>query len=339
MLAAFALPVAAPPRSGSQPVLPTEQQVPPPAAEGGCRGLTLEQVALAWFSGVAPLDAGDAAATCVPAMVIAAGCSFNTTSCPNMFDPEVASGISKGLWLSPPSAAGPWDPTPKKQAEAVYTIFMSDAPTGCTAPACKLSNCGEAHYQIGQYDGVMEHHRFCRGHWMADTPFYLEAAEAAGGMDKIKEVCSGAKKQAEADSIAKGGDDPNDPKAAKVRADQDKLAAYVRKQIGSIWVADLAETISTMLVSTMNGLGINSMEDAAEKIGKGELSKAEEIVAAAGLNVGQFDLEPQLLKEFMEGAGNLLSVVKANRAVAAFAALAASEAAREASSKRRGSNS
>ena len=308
--------------SGGHPMLATALQTEGP----GCRGLTMHQVALGWMSGVAPIDAGDAAATCVPALVIAAGCSFNTTSCPDMFDPEVASGISKGLWLSP-QTNGPWDPTPKKQAEAVYTIFMGDGPSGCTAPVCKLSNCGEAHYQIGQYDGVMEHHRFCRGHWMADTPFYLEAAEAAGGMDTIKETCAAAKKEVDAEIRAKTRGD--DPKADKVRADQEKLRAYVRKQVGSIWVEDLAETMSTMIVTTLNGQGINTLKDAADVIGKGGISKAEEIVALAGV-----DLEPQLLKEWMANAGALLSAVNANKAVAAFAALAASEAARGASNRR-----
>ena len=338
MLSAWALSVAAPPRSGSQPMVPTEQQeeqqqIPPPVGVNGCRGLAMEQVAEAWFSAIMPLDPGDAAATCVPALVIAAGCSFNTATCPDSFDPDVQSGIAKGFWLIPPSSAGPWDPTPKKQAEAVYKYFMSDAPTGCVAPACKLSNCGEAHYQIGQFEGVMEHHRFCRGHWMADTPFYLEAAEAAGGMDKMKEVCGAAKKKAdESRPGAAGGDSPE---AEKARAEQDKLAAFVRKQIGTIWVADLADTMATMVTKSMENLGINSLKDAAEKIGKGELSKAEEIVQHAGLhNPGlSNDLEPQLLKEWMEGAGDRLSAVNANNAVAAFAAYAASEAAREAANK------
>ena len=313
MLCLTLLTLAAQPRSGSQPARTYEQQddqVPE------CRGLTLHQVALAWMTGVAPIDAGDAAATCVPALVIAAGCSFNTTNCPHMFDPEAASGISKGLWLSP-QTDGPWDPTPKKQAETVYNSFMGDGPSGCTAPACKLSNCGEAHYQIGQYEGVMEHHRFCRGHWMADTPFYLEAAEAAGGMERMKAICVGAKSEADKETRAhEGGDSSSD----KVRADQDKLTAYVRKQIGSIWVEDLAETMSTMVVTTLNGQGINTLKDAADVIGKGDLSKAEEIVALAGV-----ELEPQLLKEWMESAGGLLSAVNANRAVAAFAALDASK--------------
>ena len=86
------------------PVLPEEQEELPGTnglfpGTRECNGLTMHQVALAWFQGVGPLSAGDAAATCVPALVMAAGCSFNTTTCPDMFDPESASGISKGLWL------------------------------------------------------------------------------------------------------------------------------------------------------------------------------------------------------------------------------------------------
>ena len=121
LAASWALAVAAPPKPGSQPMVPAEQQqeqqqqIPPPA-EDGCRGIKLEEIADAWFEAINPLDAGDAAATCVPALVIAAGCSFNTESCPNLFDPDVKSGISNGFWLIPPSAAGAWDPTPKKQA-------------------------------------------------------------------------------------------------------------------------------------------------------------------------------------------------------------------------------
>merc|ERR1711865_60286 len=97
------------------------------------------------------------------------------------------------------------------------------------------------------------------------------------------------------------------PEAEKARAEQDKLAAFVRKQIGTIWVADLADTMSTMVTKSMENLGINSLKDAAEKIGKVELSKAEEIVQHAGLhNPGlSNDLEPQLLKEWMEGAAEI----------------------------------
>ena len=227
----------------------------------------MEEIADAWFEAINPLDAGDAAATCVPALVIAAGCSFNTESCPNLFDPDVKSGISNGFWLIPPSAAGAWDPTPKKQAEAVYKYFLSDAaPTGCASPGCKPTNCGEPHYNIGQFDGVMEHHRFCRGHWMADTPFYLEAADAAGGIDKMKEVCGAAKKKADQNRPGMQG---NSPEAKKARAEQDKLAAFIRKQIGTIWVADVAETMSTMLTRAIENAGINTLKDAAEKIGKG----------------------------------------------------------------------
>jgi len=338
LAASWALAVAAPPKPGSQPMVPAEkqqeqqQQIPPPA-EDGCRGIKMEEIADAWFEAINPLDAGDAAATCVPALVIAAGCSFNTESCPNLFDPDVKSGISNGFWLIPPSAAGAWDPTPKKQAEAVYKYFLSDvAPTGCASPGCKPTNCGEPHYNIGQFDGVMEHHRFCRGHWMADTPFYLEAAEAAGGMDKMKEVCGAAKKKADQNRPGMQG---NSPEAKKARAEQDKLAAFIRKQIGTIWVADVAETMSTMLTRAIENAGINTLKDAAEKIGKGDISKAEEVVKKAGLqNPGMSnDLEPELLKEWMEGAADLLLAVNANKAVAAFAAYSASEAAREAASK------
>ena len=338
LAASWALAVAAPPKPGSQPMVPAEQQqeqqqqIPPPA-EDGCRGIKMEEIADAWFEAINPLDAGDAAATCVPALVIAAGCSFNTASCPNLFDPDVKSGISNGFWLIPPSAAGAWDPTPKKQAEAVYKYFLSDAaPTGCASPGCKPTNCGEPHYNIGQFDGVMEHHRFCRGHWMADTPFYLEAADAAGGIDKMKEVCGAAKKKADQNRPGMQG---NSPEAKKARAEQDKLAAFIRKQIGTIWVADVAETMSTMLTRAIENVGINTLKDAAEKIGKGDISKAEEVVKKAGLqNPGMSnDLEPALLKEWMEGAADLLLAVNANKAVAAFAAYSASEAAREAASK------
>merc|ERR1719181_2038382 len=146
---------------------------------------------------------------------------------------------------------------------------------------------------IGQFEAVMEHHRFCRGHWMADTPYYLEGAEAD-----------------------------------KVRAETDKLTAYVHQQIGSIWVADLADTMTTMLVTTMNGQGINTLKDAADVIGKGDVSKAAEIVAMSGV-----DLEPQLLKEWMENAGSLMSAVNANKAVASRAT-AATSTARVASQRR-----
>ena len=338
LAASWALAVAAPPKPGSQPMVPAEQQqeqqqqIPPPA-EDGCRGIKMEEIADAWFEAINPLDAGDAAATCVPALVIAAGCSFNTESCPNLFDPDVKSGISNGFWLIPPSAAGAWDPTPKKQAEAVYKYFLSDvSPTGCASPGCKPTNCGEPHYNIGQFDGVMEHHRFCRGHWMADTPFYLEAADAAGGIDKMKEACAAAKKKADQNRPGMQG---NSLEAMKARAEQDKLAAFIRKQIGTIWVADVAETMSTMLTRAIENAGINTLKDAAEKIGKGDISKAEEVVKKAGLqNPGMSnDLEPELLKEWMEGADDLLLAVNANKAVAAFAAYSASEAAREAASK------
>ena len=167
---------------------------------------------------------------------------------------------------------------------------------------------------------------------MADTPFYLEAADAAGGMDKMKEVCGAAKKKADQNRPGMQG---NSPEAKKARAEQDKLAAFIRKQIGTIWVADVAETMSTMLTRAIENAGINTLKDAAEKIGKGDISKAEEVVKKAGLqNPGMSnDLEPELLKEWMEGAADLLLAVNANKAVAAFAAYSASEAAREAASK------
>ena len=223
-----------------------------------------------------------------------------------------------------------WDPAPKKQAEAVYTIFMSNSPEGCNAPTCKMTNCGEPHMNIGQFEAVMEHHRFCRGHWMADTPYYLEGAEAAGGMNRMKAACNEAQKESEKElrELQSTGDAEKDAKADKVRAETDKLTAYVHQQIGSIWVADLADTMTTMLVTTMNGQGINTLKDAADVIGKGDVSKAAEIVAMSGV-----DLEPQLLKEWMENAGSLMSAVNANKAVASRAT-AATSTARVASQRR-----
>ena len=103
-------------------------------------------------------------------------------------------------------------------------------------------------------------------------------------------------------------------------------------QMMSKRLRDVAETMSTMLTRAIENAGINTLKDAAGKIGKGDISKAEEVVKKAGLqNPGMSnDLEPELLKEWMEGAADLLLAVNANKAVAAFAAYSASEAAREA---------
>ena len=51
-----------------------------------------------------------------------------------------------------------------------------------------------------------------------------------------------------------------------------------------------------------NPPAVNTLKDAADIIGKGGISKTEEIVALAGV-----DLEPQLLKEWMANAGALLA--------------------------------
>ena len=150
----------------------------------------MEEIAGAWFEAINPLDAGDAAATCVPALVIAAGCSFNTESCPNLFDPDVKSGISNGFWLIPPSAAGAWDPTPKKQAEAVYKRYTSDhKESGCLSSVCRQTNCAMAHAGIEQDETTVTHHVFCRGVWPADSTHYAERLTVIGEAS-VAEVCA-----------------------------------------------------------------------------------------------------------------------------------------------------
>ena len=116
---------------------------PPEAQQAGCsihaKCLTVDQVAVAWVSGISDLSESDAVAMCVPAVIIAAGSTYDSALCEGTFDPTVeAPGYMttlKGLWRISEDF---YDADPKKQAAAAYEKYTGDdASYGCLAEWCR----------------------------------------------------------------------------------------------------------------------------------------------------------------------------------------------------------
>merc|ERR1719272_2135056 len=102
--------------------------------------MTLDQVAVAWVSAVAKLNKADAQRMCVPAVIVAAGFSYNSALCEDKFDPSIeAPGYMttlKGLWQI---ADEVYDKNPKKQAAAAYDVYTGNNVTyGCNAEWCSM---------------------------------------------------------------------------------------------------------------------------------------------------------------------------------------------------------
>ena len=110
---------------------------------------TLEEVAQVWMDAVMPIDRGDAAAMCVPALAMAGGCSFKAPGCNDgtpKFHPTVECGTGKGIW----QINYAYEPDAKAQAQAVYNIYTSNNPDyGCLSDWCAKTDCNEPLDGIG----------------------------------------------------------------------------------------------------------------------------------------------------------------------------------------------
>jgi hypothetical protein len=168
--------------------------------------MTMDQVAVAWVSAVAKLDKADAQRLCVPAVIVAAGSTFNAGNCDDKFDPTIeAPGYQttlKGLWQI---ADEVYDKDPKKQAAAAYDVYTGNNVTyGCNAEWCSMVQigCSDAIVGIGQDDSCPPDdpeeesscNRFCKGVWAgAATQVPIKLA-ALGGMEAVEAACEQAGK-------------------------------------------------------------------------------------------------------------------------------------------------
>jgi len=165
-----------------------------PDGPGTCQGLTMEDVANTWVRAVWPLNQEDAVKMCVPAVVVAAGSSFDMPGCEGLFHPKIAAEepqetTPRGIW----QIGKGFDPDPKVQAAAVYKIYTSsDVDRGCLAQWCRDSGCSEPLQGIGQDQDTMKHHRFCTGSWPQGTEKMLEHVESLGGKAAVEKACSTA---------------------------------------------------------------------------------------------------------------------------------------------------
>ena len=139
-------------------------------ADDSC--MTMDDVAKAWMGAVSKFSKEDAAAMCVPALVLAAGACYDVadgvggSKCPGAYDTSIeAEGWDKtlrGLW----QIGEGYDPDVRKQAEAVYNLYASDnSDYGCLSQWCldSVDGCSTPVDGIGQDPETMEHHRFCTG--------------------------------------------------------------------------------------------------------------------------------------------------------------------------------
>eukprot|EP00908_Phaeocystis_cordata_P005920 Transcript_16462.p1 GENE.Transcript_16462~~Transcript_16462.p1 ORF type:complete len:518 (-),score=141.70 Transcript_16462:119-1627(-) len=184
-------------------------------AEENC--MTLDQVAVAWVSAVAPLDKTDAKELCVPAMLVAAGNTFNTNLCDGKFDPTVeADGYQttlRGLWQI---ADEVFDSDPKKQAAVAYDKYTgNDITYGCNAEWCSMvqQGCNMPIPAIGQDDRCQNEpedeestcHRFCKGVWAGAAPAIPAKLIDLGGMEVVEAACKAAGKGVDAWANVKYG--------------------------------------------------------------------------------------------------------------------------------------
>jgi len=262
---------------------------------GFCKsGLTLEQLIDAWITAVANISKNDAAAMCVPAMVVAAGSSYDTDICKDRFHPTRNSGKvngTKGLW----QIRFGYSPDPVKQAETVYRVYTGNNPdNGCLSSWCQMQGCAEPHWAFGQDNNTMETHRFCRGMWTEKPHIYEAAVEKLGGLDVIRNKCSDA---AKAKGLGIVGNGLRTPQTAQ----EQQIVDYLMQQLREIFRESAAVPLTSRIVEAMAMKGITSLEQAGEIIGKGDVSKATEICTMARVDsCAHTCLEPQLLKEWLE---------------------------------------
>ena len=248
----------------------------------------------AWMDAIAPINRDDAAAMCVPAVIVAAGSSYDTDICKGKFHPTQNKGKvngTKGLW----QIRFGYHDEPAKQAETVYRVYTGNNPdNGCMSGWCQGSGCAEPHWAFGQDNNTMETHRFCRGMWTEKPHVYEDAIEKVGGIDMIRNKCSAA---ASSRGLGVVGNGMRPPQTAQ----EQQLSDYLMQKLREIFLESAAAPLASRVVEAMAMKGVSSLEDAAEAIGKADVAKAEEVVQMARVDTcAHTCLEPQLLKEWLE---------------------------------------
>ena len=215
---------------GAEPEQEQEQQAGSSVQQPKPKCLTVEQVAVAWVSGVSKLNASDAVGMCVPAVIIAAGSTYNAGGevavCKDTFDPTVeAQGYMatlKGLWQI---ADDFYDEDPKKQAAAAYELYTGDDKTyGCLALWCRelQAGCSEVIPGIGQDPQVAKKHRFCSGVWSGAAVSVPAKLQALGGEEVVRSACEKASAGVDVQAA--------EAEAARKQEEAAKKAAKQKKQ-------------------------------------------------------------------------------------------------------------
>ena len=253
--------------------------------------LTLEEVAQVWMDAVMPIDRGDAAAMCVPALAMAGGCSFKAPGCNDgtpKFHPTVECGTGKGIW----QINYAYEPDAKAQAQAVYNIYTSNNPDyGCLSDWCAKTDCNEPLDGIGQDDKVIQRHRFCKGIWQQASQQYVARIEEMGGVDALTAACSKAGQK-------HGGVVVGNGKKGSGNAGEEEINNYLKEQLSTIFQESIAIGMSSKVVEAMAQKGISSLAQAKTALGK-SADKVREVLEVARL---ENDLEPELLKEWIAAA-------------------------------------
>lgn len=188
-----------------------------------------------------------------------------------------------------------YSPDPVKQAESVYRVYTGNNPdNGCLSGWCQEAGCAEPHWAFGQDNNTMETHRFCKGMWTEKPHIYAQAVEKLGGLDVVRNKCSES-------AVAKGLGIVGNGMRAPQTAQEQQIVDYLMQQLREIFLEAAARPLVLRVVEAMAMKGINSLESAAEIIGKGDVAKAVEICAMARVDTcAHTCLEPQLLKEWLE---------------------------------------
>ena len=249
--------------------------------------LTLDEVAQVWMDAVMPINGGDAASMCVPAMAMAGGCAFKAAGCNDgtpKFHPTIECGTGKGIW----QINYAYEPDAKKQAAAVYNIYTSNNPDyGCLSTWCAETDCSEPLQGIGQDDKTIERHRFCKGVWTAGAQNYVSRIEEMGGIEGITAACS---KAAGGRGVVANG------RRGSSHAGEEEINTYLKQQLGTIFQESIAIGMSSKLVEAMATKGYDTLKAASEALGK-DVDKVREIC-----EIARVDLEPDLLKEWLDAA-------------------------------------
>jgi len=211
----------------------------------------MEDVANTWVSAIWPLDQDDAVKMCVPAVIVAAGSSFDLPGCEGLFHPKIPAAepqetTPRGIW----QIGKGFDPDPKLQAVAVYKTYTSNDPDrGCLAQWCKDSGCSAPLTGIGQDEETIKHHRFCSGSWPQGTEKMLEHVTYLGGLKAVEKACStaavavAAQKQSMSPAEAKA--EAKAAAAAAPKADRSKChcgkdcEGMTLEELANVWIATL----------------------------------------------------------------------------------------------------